>query len=541
VTALATPLVAVRRWEWLFVGLLAAFPAVLIAAFGPSGGDVPAHLYRTFLVREHVYMWDNLWFAGHYPLVSYSLLYYPVAALIGNLTLVLGSVIASAVLFERICAREWGEAAVWPARAFAVLAAGPLYTGTYSYAAGVAALLATLWALQHGWTWTAVGFAAMTLGFSPLAFGFLVLVLAAALAARRPLGRRAAYFGLGLVLAVAVELVALHLFPSDGSYPFRAVELALVLVVAGIGLAVASRAPGGAVLAALFGLWLVACVVLFLVPEPVGENVTRLRSVVFPLMLLTALLARFRPRRLALAGLAIALVYNMYPYVATVPARIDSRASQETFWAPALDYLRAHATPDYRVEVVPTYDHWESYWLPREGFALARGWYRQLDLAENRVLYHDPLSRQGYHAWLKRMAVQFVLLPDVRLGKKGADREAQLLLAGVPGLELVFATPDWRVYRFREARPLLSGAGPAELTSFTHDRIAGRVDAPGRYRLAVQHMPYWQVKRGAICLTESSDGMTWLVARRAGRFVLETDGGPVSLVRSPLQHGGDCG
>ena len=57
---------------------------------------MPAHLYRTLLVRENVYLWDNLWFAGHYPLVSYSLLYYPVAAVVGNVTLVLGSVVASA-------------------------------------------------------------------------------------------------------------------------------------------------------------------------------------------------------------------------------------------------------------------------------------------------------------------------------------------------------------------------------------------------------------------------------------------------------------
>ncbi len=530
----------VRRHEPVVAAAIAATAALLLVLLGPAGGDVPAHLYRTLLVREHVYLWDNLWFAGHYPLVSYSLLYYPVAALVGNATLVVGSIVAAAVLFERICAREWGEAAVWPARAFALLAAGPLYTGTYSYAAGVAALLATIWALQCGWTWTAVGFAAVTLGFSPLAFVFLVLVLAAVLLARRSVGRTTAWFGIGLTMAVAVEVLALRLFPTDGRYPFRAVELALVLVVAGAGLVIASRAAGGAVLAALFGLWLLVSVVFFLVPEPVGENVTRLRSVVFPLMLLTALVARFQPRRLALFGLVAALAYNAYPYVATVPARIDTRASQEAFWAPALAYLDEHATPEHRVEVVPTYDHWESYWVPRAGFGLARGWYRQLDLAENRVLYRDPLSRTGYRAWLQRMAVEYVLLPDVRLGKKGADREAELLLAGVPGLDLVFHTADWRIYRVRDARPLLTGPGRARLTSFGHDRIAGTVSKTGRYRLRVQHMPYWEVTRGSVCVTAAADGMTWLLARRPGPFVLETRGGPGSLLRSPLSQGGGC-
>ncbi len=532
-TAFAEPIAVVRRRETLYVGVLAAVPALLIALFGPAGGDAPAHLYRTLLVREHVYLWDNLWFAGHYPLVSYSLLYYPVAAVVGNVTLVLGSVVASAVLFERVCTREWGQVAVWPARAFAVLACGPLYTGTYSYAAGAATLLGTIWALQNGWTWTAVGLAAITLGFSPLAFVFLVLVLAAVVVARRPVGRKAVWFGVGLTIVVAVEVLALHLFPTDGSYPFRAIELALVLVVAGIGLAVASRAAGGAVLAALFGLWLLVSVVLFLVPEPVGENVTRLRSVVFPLMLLTALVARFRPRRLVLLGLVAALAYNVYPYVATVPVRIDTRASEETFWAPALAFLSEHATPDHRVEVVPTYDHWESYWVPRAGFALARGWYRQVDLAENQVLYDKPLTATGYRAWLRRMAVRYILLPDLPLGKKGANREAELLLAGVPGVPLVYRTPDWRIYRFTDAAPLLTGPGKARLTMFAHDRISGRVERPGRYRLSVQHMPYWQVKLGAVCVAPTVDGMTWVVARRSGGFVLETKGGPGSLVRRP--------
>jgi hypothetical protein len=486
------PIAAPRRHEWALSAGLAGVAATLLVLIGPAGGDVPAHLYRTLLVRENVYLWDNLWFAGQYPLVSYSLLYYPVAAVTGNLALVIGSVIASAVLFERICSREWGEAAVWPSRAFAVLAAGPLFTGTYSYAAGFATLLATLAALQSGRTSIAVGCGAMTLGFSPLAFVFLVLVLAAVAVSRRSIGRKAAAFGVGLTVAAGVELAALRLFPTGGRYPFRGIELATVLVVAGIGLLIASRAPRGGVLAALFGFWVLASIVLFLVPEPVGENVTRLRSVVFPLMLLTVMIARFRPRVLALLGLTVALAYN-----------------------------------------------WEAYWVPSAGFALARGWYRQLDLAENRVLYRDPLSPRGYRLWLRRMAVRYVLLPNIRLGKKGASREALLLQSGeVPRLELVFRTPDWRIYELTDAKPMLSGPGAASIKAFKHDRIAGRVAKPGTYRLAVRYMPYWEVKRGAVCVAKALNGMTLVEVQQPGRFLLATEDGPASLVRSPLRDDG---
>ena len=538
-TAYAASVAAVRRREWLVSGLLAGLAATLLVVVGPAGGDVPAHLYRTLLVRENVYLWDNLWFAGQYPLASYSLLYYPVAAVVGNLVLVVGSVIASAVLFERICSREWGAAAVWPSRAFAVLAAGPLFTGTYSYAAGFATLLATLAALQSGRISVAVGCAALTLGFSPLAFVFLVLVLAAVVVSRRSIGRQAALFAVGLTVVAGVELVALRLFPTGGRYPFRGFELATVLVVAGIGFVIASRAAKGGVLAGLFGFWLLASVALFLIPEPVGENVTRLRSVVFPLMLLTVLLARFRPRQLAMLGLALALAYNIAPYAPAVASRMDGRAADELFWAPALDYLRAHGTRDYRVEVVPTADHWEAYWLPSAGFALARGWYRQLDIAENRVLYRDPLAQVGYRRWLRRMAVRYVLLPEIRLGKKGASREARLLLAGVPGLKLVFHTRDWRIYELQNPKPLLTGPGAATITAFKHDRIAARVTEPGTYRLAVRYMPYWKVKAGAVCVAPASDGMTLLRARRPGILRLATDDGPSSLVRSPLRSSGD--
>src|SRR5687767_10229975 len=77
-------LLALGRYEALRSMALAAVPAALLIALTPTGGDAAAHLYRTLLVREGVFVWDNLWFAGQYPLASYSLLYYLPAALVGN-------------------------------------------------------------------------------------------------------------------------------------------------------------------------------------------------------------------------------------------------------------------------------------------------------------------------------------------------------------------------------------------------------------------------------------------------------------------------
>jgi hypothetical protein len=38
-----------------------------------------------------------------------------------------------------------------------------------------------------------------------------------------------------------------------------------------------------------------------------------------------------------------------------------------------LVFLAAHPAPGFRLEVVPTSNHWEAYYLPRAGYALARG------------------------------------------------------------------------------------------------------------------------------------------------------------------------
>ena len=105
--------------------------AAFILAVGPEPGDAPAHLYRTFLVEHGIVLWDNLWYAGQYPLASYSLLYYFPAAAVGNLPLVLGAAVAATLLFALISYREWGPSARWPTRIFGVLAAAPMFTGLY--------------------------------------------------------------------------------------------------------------------------------------------------------------------------------------------------------------------------------------------------------------------------------------------------------------------------------------------------------------------------------------------------------------------------
>ena len=518
--------------------VVAAAAALGIALLAPPGGDAAAHLYRTELVREGVRLWDNLWYGGHYPLTSYSLLYYLPAAVVGNLPLVVAATIASALLFSRIVADEWGEeTARWPARVFAVVAAGPVFTGTYTFALGVAAGLGAVRLLQLGRRWPAVACAALSLGFSPLAFAFLCLVLAAAVAASRRVTRETAWVGGALAALAALQLLVVVAFPSQGRYSFSLLSLAGVLALGVLGAALASRSDRGGLIAALFVLWALANLASFAVPSPLGDNVARLRHFVLPLMLLAAILARFRPRPLAVAALAVALVYNLGPDLSAAPKRAaDAESAEASYWAPALAFLGERLTAEHRVTVVPTFGHWEAYYVPRAGFALARGWYRQIDLVENPELYREPLTREAYRRWLKRLGVRYVLLPSARLGPMGADREAELLRSGRAGLVEVLRTADWTIYEDPEAMPILTGRGGARLERLVHDRIVGAVDAPGTYRLRVRYTPYWHVAAGAVCVERSGDGMTRVVASAPGRFVLAPPPGTAAMARSALSE-----
>src|SRR5215217_5319970 len=528
-TAAISRLVSPRR-EALFAGALACAGAALLILLAPPSGDAPAHLYRTLLVREGVLVWDNLWYGGHYPLASYSLLYYLPAALVGNLPLVFTAVVLSAAFFASLLEREWGEAGHWPARVFGVLAAGPIFVGTYSYALGLAAGLGALFALQRGRRWLAAGAAALTLGFSPLAFVFLCLMLVALfLVRRRP--RHTLTFAGAIAAMAGVQLAVLVFFPSSGPYPFRLLELGAVLGVSVLGAALATRSRLGALLAVFFLVWGGASVLMFLVATPVGENLTRLRSLVFPLMLLTAFVARFRPRWLAALALSVAFAYNVAPYAAPMIERTDLRPAHRAFWAPALDFLADRSGPGYRVEVVPTFDHWEAYWLPRAGIPLARGWYRQIDIARNELFYERPLAPAAYRAWLREMGVRFVVLPQTRLGQKGEEREAVLLRSGRSGLTPVFSDANVTIYELGSAQPILTGPGSPSVTRFDHSRIEGVLGAAGAYRLKVRYTRYWRVRTGAVCVDRAADGMTRLSATRPGRFVLSVPEQPASLVR----------
>jgi hypothetical protein len=215
-----------------------------------------------------------------------------------------------------------------------------------------------------------------------------------------------------------------------------------------------------------------------------------------------------------------------------VSDRSSTAGGQLAFWRPLIGFLHARSGRDFRVEVVPTANHWESYYLPAAGIPLARGWYRQLDIADNAVLYAKRLPPAAYRAWLRRNAVRFVVLPHLPLEAIDAQRESALLRSGRAGLRKVWVTRQATVYELGDATPLLTGPGRARITTFSSSRIAGSVRRSGIYLLHVRYTPYWSIREGSLCLARGEDAMTRFHALRAGSFSLQAVEAPLGVIES---------
>src|SRR5205823_5519837 len=78
---------------------------------------------RLFLLHGFT-LWDNFWYAGRYAFVNYSVLYYPLAALLGIAALSVLTVALAAGAFARLLEREWGSPARWASRCVALVFPG---------------------------------------------------------------------------------------------------------------------------------------------------------------------------------------------------------------------------------------------------------------------------------------------------------------------------------------------------------------------------------------------------------------------------------
>jgi hypothetical protein len=503
---------------------LAVITASLLAWLGPRGGDLAAHEYqRTFFIVHGFTFWDNFWYAGRYAFVGYSILYYPLAALLGVWLLGVLTVALSAGAFGLILEREWGNAARWAGRSFALVWPGVIVAGEFPFALGVALALLSLLALQSGRRWIGAAFIVLTLAASPVAFVLLAVVLVGVVAARPHALRGRAVPALAVVLTAAAQLLVMHLFPS-GTLEFPGVE-ALEATAFCVGLlALAWRPERAQRLRGILMVYLLTVVAVYVIPSGLGHDIGRLRQLALPLALLVAALARWRPLPLALAAVLLAGAWNIVPLAGGwAQAAADGSASPAVWKAP-VNYLHRHLATGYRVEAVDTSQHWPALYLARADIPLVRGWFRQDDRPMASLLYRRRYTPAQYVAWLRRLGVQYVVLTDSPTDYT-SRREAKVVRGGDTGLRKVFASREVSIYAVPRPQPIVTGPGRPTILSLRVSRLLVRVSRGGTYRVAVRWSPYWHASTG--CLAHLPDGMLRLQTRAAAtvRIAFDVDAG----------------
>jgi len=459
-----------RRREAAVAFVLTFAIAAALLWLGPAGADTAAHVYQRWLYMQHGFVsWDNYWYGGRYVFVTYSWLYYPVAAVVGiKLLAALSLAVASAAfaLFVDYRPAVLAFAVVWGAYAI---------SGAYPFMLGFAFALLAL-ATRRLWLFTPL--AVLAWAASPLA---LLLLAVGVVGLRR---RRES----GLTLAlIAAQIVLAHLYHGRGHFPFRWQEALAALVFAAGGALLARGRRVGGIFLAYLGLVLLSVVF----QSQLGENAARLRFLALPLALLAV-----RGRRLLIAVPLVALcaAYNTTPLAWSFSKGLHERADSAAYWRPAIAFLRAHDDPNYRVNALDTVGHWEAVYLPEAGFPITRGWYRQDDFPENAILYdRRDLNERTYLEWLHARAVRFVLVPRDRLDYSSAGEPA--LAARLPR---VATAGRVTIYEVPNATPLVPGA---QVLRLTHDALVVRCPHAGTWHVNVRgHETFFAPRTGVFTI-----------------------------------------
>ncbi|HEY0387273.1 MAG TPA: hypothetical protein VGC71_02415 [Gaiellales bacterium] len=517
---------------------LAAVVTLLVGVFMAPGIDAPSHLFQTWLYRHGGFdVWNNYWYAGRYEFVNYSILYYALAAHVGQLGVLVPCSGILAGCFSLVCRREWGWAARGPSLTFAGTAPFIMMTGgTYPFLAGIAASLAALLLLQRRHH-VLFGLAVLlTLGFSPLSFSLLCAVLAGVLLGQsNPLHSvRVHRTAFGAVVAVfVVGVVMQRAFPSQGWYPYDLWDAAIVLVFSLVGLWVAGRHARTRSMRALFAAYLALNLIAFLLKGPIGSNPSRLFAIAgAPMLWLTANLNPRRSRLVVFPIIALAVALQVGPKVRDAYSAWQNPAAVRSYWRPAVRFLRVHRAEaaGYRVEAVSTWGHWEAYYVARAGIPLARGWFRQEDFPQNGSLYNEHMTAAGFQTWLRSVGVRYVLLPDAPLDYSSV-REASLLRSGRSGLVIAGRTRHWTFYELPDPTPIVTApAGrSARLTYLGQERIVIEVSGPGRYVARIRYSPYRHALPASACLSRTRNGMTLITAHMPGFVQMDIDTDPAAV------------
>jgi hypothetical protein len=506
--------------------------AYLIAA--PETADMAAHTYRTWLWHQVGFAtWNAQWYGGHH-MAGYSLLYPPLAALLGTRLVGVLAAVAAVGLFALLARRMApspgaGALAAW---LFLGGAMSNVVIGRMPFTLGIA-LAVGAWACARRSRLAAAVLSLASVWASPVAGLFLCVAAVAVLTGVRDLRRADVPTAVALGgPAVIGGLLMAVLFPEGGSDHFTGTAFWPMLLVCLGALALVDPARRTVIWAS--AIYVAVLVAAFAFPNSLGQNALRPGVVLGPALLV--LFARPRAPCAALVVIAAALLYLQWlPAVRAVEEARGDPSTAAGFHKEVLDFLAPRAKPGERLEVPLTRNHWEATYLA-EDYPLARGWHRQLDRKVNPLFYDraHPLTMARYEAWLRENAVRWVALPNAPLDFS-ARIERGLLLADPPFLEPVHASARWRIWEVRDPEPPVSGH--AQLTAAGADGFDLRATRAGPVIVRQHPSPYWTVAAGDGCVSADRDsGWTLVDVGRPGVVRIRAR----FSVRAALRQEPDC-
>jgi hypothetical protein len=515
------------RPEWLPAVALSSALAVLMLIWSPPVGDLAAQVFRTELFKQAgLAIWNGSWYGGHYTL-TYSLLFPPLAALLGPQLVGGIAVVCSAYLFDRLVRDRWGVEARWATLWFAAGVVTLLADGQLTFALGVAFGLASLRCVQVGRGTLAILAAACCALASPVAGVFLAGIYLAGVWER---GHRVSRVAIGAgALALLLTIIPNLAFPEPGQFPFVfSSYIAIPLWCAG-ALFVTRNLPEERQLRRVIVAYLLASTLIWLMPNALGGNAVRLGALFGGPVLAAVVLSR-RPKATAPAWLFAlvlgatllgSLYWQLTASVTQIARSVGDPSTSSAYFDPPARWLRGHGGEGLRIEVPPTANHWESAYLAPK-FELARGWLRQLDTTRDDIFYDEgKLTNRAYGAWLRGNAISFVALPDASLDYS-STAERRLILSEPSYLTLRHRTEHWRIYQVKNPKPLVAPIADSRAQTLWVGRQGFALDVtkPGRFLVRVNFTPYWSISRGSGCLLR---GGNWTVARTAHTGVFRVD------------------
>ncbi|EPH42911.1 hypothetical protein ABT390_31695 [Streptomyces aurantiacus] len=511
--------------------------------FATGGGDLAAQeAWAGFARRYPGSAYSLFWYGGLHT-ANYSVISPYLMAAFGVRTVAAASGIAATWMAVAVIMRSGIRKPLWPSIAVGFSMWCQVVCGRATFMLGVAfgvgAVLAVTGTSTRRRVAAATLCAALATMGSPVAGLFLVVVGGAYLLLRE--------WGKGLALVLPPFVVVgltTWLFPFEGEQPMAFVRIFPPVLLCGVVILAAPRSwkmlkVGAAVYA-------VGVVLTWLIPTPIGTNVERFAEIAAPPIVLAAVLNRkwpalrpLRPsgrprhiwhRTVLIVAVALSLVWVSIKTTSDIVAytKVPTWAVETDGVVKELNRLGAERT---RVEVVPARDHREAAVLSPY-INMARGWNRQADVERGRLFYEGrpvsevkegAFSSSSYRAWLNHWAVGFVVLykgdgkPD-----GAAEREHDLVTSEPSYLDQVWHDDNWRIYRVKDAVPLVDRPGSVVTADGAH--LTVRMAEPGSVTVRVAYSPWLWAEGG--CLYKEGDFTRLTVTKPGDVRIASNYGGP---------------